>query len=541
VRFPRSLDPDHPPARATVMGLGAFGAGIAATRHLAALGVDVLVTDLAGGATLAPSLAKVEDLIDSGAVTTRLGTHNVSDFTDTDLIVVSPAVPRPAENRFLRAAGAAGVPITTEVRLGLERLDPAGFVRARERGLADGDEAARERGGGASRIGDATPGPVVVGVTGTAGKSTTAAMIRHALDALGMRVDLAGNIGRSLLEPGLLAAPPEVLVLELSSAQLHWLRAGAGFAEAPTWRPHVAVVTGFAPNHLDWHGSLDDYRDCKLQLITQPAGGATRPRSIVLGPSLASWRGATGRGEDLWAELDAAFDPAAGAGHTLVRDDIVDAPFVSDLEMRLPGRHNRVNAVLAGVGARAAAAGVVDLRGCIAAAASFDGLPHRLELAHRTAALRAFDDSKCTTPQGVALAVAAFEGAGEVGADRVVLIAGGYDKGVDLSPMCGAAARCARVFTIGATGEALAESINGAGGHAVCVGSLDAAVASGVRFIGGMMNRTCGAAAASSVLLLSPGCASWDQFGSYEERGRRFTELVRTATRVGEGGEERGG
>src|SRR5436305_1141575 len=98
--------------RVTVMGLGRFGGGIGVTRFLAAQGADVLVTDTAPATDLADSVANISDLVDRGAVKLRLGEHNVSDFTATDLVVANPAVPKPWDNRFLRSAEAAGVPIT---------------------------------------------------------------------------------------------------------------------------------------------------------------------------------------------------------------------------------------------------------------------------------------------------------------------------------------------------------------------------------------------------------------------------------------------
>src|SRR5262245_27359277 len=108
--------------RVTVMGLGRFGGGLGVTRWLAPQGADVLVTDLDPAEKLTESRAGLRDLIDGGAVTLRLGEHNVSDFTTCDLVIANPAVPKPWDNRFLRAAQAAGIPVTTEVGLLLERL-----------------------------------------------------------------------------------------------------------------------------------------------------------------------------------------------------------------------------------------------------------------------------------------------------------------------------------------------------------------------------------------------------------------------------------
>src|SRR6266550_4399284 len=114
--------------RVTVMGLGRFGGGLGVARFLAAQGADVLVTDQEPEEKLRDAVAKLRELIDTGAVRLRLGGHNVSDFTTCDLVVANPAVTRPWENRFLRAAGAAGIPITTEIELTVERLPDRGRV-----------------------------------------------------------------------------------------------------------------------------------------------------------------------------------------------------------------------------------------------------------------------------------------------------------------------------------------------------------------------------------------------------------------------------
>jgi len=527
----RSVDPSAEPGRATVMGLGRFGGGLGATKYLAGLGWDVVVTDLAGEAELAEPVAALAGEVRSGAVELRLDGHNVADFTDTDLVVANPAVPRPWENRYLRAAEAAGVRITTEMRMGLERLDPGGFAGG---GGDEGDGAGE---GAEATVGAA--GPMVLAVTGTAGKSTTAAMAADALAGTGRRVALVGNIGRSLLDETLKRSALEFLVVEVSSAQLHWLGEGVGYGGARGWRPGVAAVTSFAPNHLDWHGELEHYHACKRRLIeprrrewagggrSARGGAGGRPGVVVLGPGLEGWA-ASAVGERVGVGV------GEGPRVVLVDDETVERVG----RLATPGRHNRANAaaaramVLAGLemeaarrdgtrGANVAAGATVatdaDVEAVDSALRGFAGLPHRLRLIHEGNGWRAYDDSKCTTPEGAALAVSAFEEAGEVGAERVVLIAGGYDKGVELGPMVAAAARCGAVLTIGATGERLAAAVNAAGGRARYVERLERAVEVGI----GLVDEWRG-----GVVLLSPGCASWDQFVNYVERGEVFGEAT---------------
>jgi UDP-N-acetylmuramoylalanine--D-glutamate ligase len=423
--------------RVTVMGLGHFGGGTGVTRWLAAQGADIVVTDLASADALAASLAEVDDLVKRGIVTLRLGRHNVSDFTGCDCVIANPAVPRPWENRFLRAAQAAGVPVTTEIRLLVERID-------------------RTR---------------VIGVTGTAGKSTTSAMIHHILRGAGLNAILGGNIGGSLLNALDDLAQAEWIVLELSSAMLYWLGEGVGSPEARGWSPHIGAITNVTPNHIDWHGSFEHYVSSKRNIDRYMTAGDRR----LSGESSA--------------------DSTAGEpGNPL----------------RIPGRHNLRNARLAAQVA-AVAAGIPTERS-LALLAEFRGLPHRLQLVAEYDGRRFYNDSKSTTPEATRLAIESF-------ADprTVHLIVGGYDKGSDLTPIARSANRLAGLYTIGATGRSIAAAAPRPCFAEFCE-TLDAAI-----------DRARGRMKAGDVLVLSPGCASWDQFANYEQRGERFTERVRAS------------
>jgi UDP-N-acetylmuramoylalanine--D-glutamate ligase len=205
--------------RVTVQGLGRFGGGIAVAKWLAGQGARVLVTDKDPADKLADSMKQLTGL----PIDFRLGEHREDDFRNTDLVVASPAVP--LTSPFLQAARTAGVPITTEIRLFVERC-----------------RAGR-----------------VVGVTGTKGKSTTTAMLAAMLERK-HKTWVGGNIGKSLLDDLPSIAEGDVEVLELSSFMLEHLR-------PMRWSPHVAVVTMIAQDHLDWHGSLDAYVDAKRVLI----------------------------------------------------------------------------------------------------------------------------------------------------------------------------------------------------------------------------------------------------------------------------------
>lgn len=454
--------------RITVMGLGRFGGGIGVTRWLVAQGADVLVTDQEPANELADSVAKIQDLIDTGAVTLRLGEHNVSDFTTCDLVVANAAVLQPWDNRFLRAAAAAGIPITTEIVLMLASL-PA-HVRAR-----------------------------TVAVTGSAGKSTTVSMIRHALDSvgapLGRRVFLGGNIGGSLLGRGEEIGERDWLVLELSSAQVYWIKQALG-ESGGAWPPRVGVVTNIAQNHTDWHGTFEHYRASKRALIEalEPDGVA------VLGESVWDWK-----------------------EHSRARSVRIEQQRF-ELPLAVPGAHNRVNASAA-LAAIHALAPELDTGAVSRAIAAFPGLTHRLQLviesklpAHDGEPVKFYNDSKSTTPESALKAIEAVADVPGCSRSRIHLIAGGYDKGSDLTPIAQAAQTLAGVYTIGNTGPKIAAAAGGESGGAYECETLAVA-----------FDRAFGRMRPGDVLLLSPGCASWGVYKNFEERGEEFMSLVRKA------------
>lgn len=435
--------------RVTVMGLGNFGGGGGVTQWLVSQGARVLVTDMNQQEKLAASLEPLAEQIRTGQVALRLGGHDPRDFVETDAVIVNPAVPKPWDNQFVRAAQDAGVLVTTEINLTVERLP------------------ARHR---------------VVAITGSAGKSTTSAMIHHILAATGRRCVFGGNIGGTLL-PALSTSQIDEqtrVVLELSSAMLHWL---AG------WSPHVAVVTNLSPNHIDWHGSVDHYRLSKQNLLR-----CQQPGDIaVLGGNVREWSTRDG----------------------VTRISPTDADNVSGLA--IPGSHNESNAALAVAAAVAIEAGTLSREDAIAAVRTFAGLPHRLQLVREVNGLRFFNDSKSTTPEATLLAVRAFERSPGLG--KIHLIAGGYDKGSDLSPVAKLAPTLAGLYTVGKTGPKIAADAKAIGTPAIECETIENA-----------MNAIRNRAREGDIVLLSPACASWGQFTNYERRGELFAALAREWT-----------
>lgn len=424
------------PRRAVILGLGTFGGGAGAARFLATRCDDVLVTDLRGPDELADTLETLRPLIDRGDIQLRLGEHNVSDITTADLLVVNPAIRRPWDNRFVRAATAAGVRCTTEIGLLLDAL-PTG-VR-------------------------------IAAITGSAGKSTTTAMTHAGLDGAGLDPIAGGNLGGSLLDRLGDIHADSTLVLELSSAMLWWLAQPGCVEAAARWR--AAAITSLSPNHLDWHGELDHYYHAKRSIADRLVDDAP----LVLGPDVEAWDAAPTR---------VHADPNALGG-----------------DPACPGWHNRANAAVAldlckALGADPAKAE----RGIL----GFPGLPHRLELVRERRRVRWYNDSKSTTPEATLLAIDA------LGEAPVHLIVGGSDKGSDLTPLADAAERVRTLLPIGATGIEIAKRAGVP--HAE---SLERAVA-----------KAADRARPGDAVLLSPGCASFDQFRHFEDRGESFRALV---------------
>ncbi len=454
-------------SRITVMGLGRFGGGAGVTRYLAehCSNAHIVITDLALPKDLQGSLSQLGDLLESGRVDLRLGEHLQEDFESTDLVIANPAVPHPWSNRFLNIAQEAGVPITTEIRLLTERI-----------------QANRKQ---------------VIGITGTAGKSTTAAMIHHIISSADLSCHLGGNIGGSLLTNTF--TPDDWIVIELSSSMLYWLGQNVGDTHAKGWSPGTAVLTNIQPNHLDWHGSLTHYHESKENIFRYQQQGdcAIIPQDFT--SHMLNDHNAT----------------TLSTSNRVVRRmpgaDYLDVT----IPLQLPGKHNQYNARIA-MQACKDACGISSEQSAYFLE-SFPGLPHRLQLVHkRVDGCTFYNDSKSTTPGATVLAVDAFDDP-----SKIHLIAGGYDKGIDLSSISQLASKLAGVYAIGEVASAIAsppcvEGENPKTYSVIVAHTLDEAVQMGLERM-----------KPGDILLMSPGCASWDQFTNYEERGQRFATLVR--------------
>lgn len=449
------------------MGLGRFGGGIGVTRWLCAQGAKVLVTDVANEDQLAESLSCLEGL----EVTRRLGGHDESDLAQCDLLVVSPAVDK-KRSSFFQTAIARGIPWTSEMNLFLERC----------------------RG-------------VLVGITGTVGKSTTTAMTGTILDTGSKsakwqhgRVWLGGNIGKSLLDELPRMGERDIVVLELSSFQLE-------DAARIRQSPHIAVITNLRDNHLDRHGTMREYAEAKSSIFRfqKETDYLLLPTGESLSDFQCDWNG---RDRLRWyginhvsktIRMSRSADPA-GAWDEL------------QLTLAIPGMHNLMNAAAAVSIARILN---VDDQESTRALATFGGLPHRLEFVGEFAGVKYYNDSKATTPEAAMTSLSAFDGA-------VVLIVGGSDKASSFADLAKAIANRAKAaICIGQTGPRLSKEI-----AAAATGGKIPAIENANDF-GQAVGFARDHASRGDVVLLSPGCASYDWFKNYEDRGEQFRNLAK--------------
>ena len=425
----------------TVAGLGSFGGQIAAAKWLVQQGAKVLVTDRAPGKKLAESVKELHEL----PIEFRLGEHRIEDFTQADLIVASPAIP--PHNEFLAAARAAGVPITTEIRLFIERC-PAR----------------------------------IVGVTGTKGKSTTTALLGRMLETK-YTAHVGGNIGRPLLLELSKITRDDLVVLELSSFMLEYLR-------EMSWSPHVAVMTMLATDHVDWHGSPEAYLDAKKQLLRHQGAD-----DIAVLPE----------GQPHTADL-ASVTPGR-----VVYYDLKGKRF----DLAIPGWHNQFNCQAAFAAANALG---VSFEQAQEAVRDFPGLPHRLQLVHEEIGVRWFNDSIATIPEAAIAALESFP------PRTVIQIVGGSDKGIPFTALAAALCEKAKAaLTIGTTGATIASLIGESPMHGCAPVYECHDLATAVTMAKRIAQR-------GDVVLLSPGCASYDQFANFQQRGDQFAELARRSS-----------
>src|SRR4051794_34034786 len=325
-------------------------------------------------------------------------------------------------------------------------------------------------------------------LTGSNGKTTSVELIGHIHREAGLPVVVAGNVGTAIVSLRGTLAPDALVVCEVSSFQLE---------DTLAFAPEAAVLLTLAEDPLDRHGTFAAYRAAKLNVFAhQPAGAlAVVPAGLALGDA----GGAATRvtfGETAGADL------AYAGGELRWRGE----PLMPASELSLRGAHNRENAMAA---AAACLARGVDAGAVRAGLSTFAGVPHRLEPVGTVAGVQYVNDSKATNVASADVGIRAFAGG-------VHLIAGGSRKGSDYTPLAAPMAeRASAVYLIGETAPELRAALEPAGVPLRESGDLERAVAA-----------AHAAAHPGEVVLLSPACASYDQYRSYEERGAHFRTLV---------------
>jgi UDP-N-acetylmuramoylalanine--D-glutamate ligase len=382
-----------------------------------------------------------------------------------DALLLSPGIPHtlPAPHPAAAAARAAGVPILADVEF-LHRAVRAAGSRAR-----------------------------FLGVTGTNGKSTTTALVEHLLRADGRAVAAGANLGPPALAMDILG-DDGTYALEMSSYSLERLA---------TVRFNLAAMLNLSPDHLDRHGDMAGYAAAKAAIFARQQAADLAVLGMDDDPSRAMRAGLAARCVPVSGSTAQPGGVWAAAG--VLRD--AAGPILDLRQARaLPGAHNAQNAAAAA----ALAFGLGLGRAQVAAAlSSYPGLPHRQEIVARIGGIAFVNDSKATNADSAARALASYP--------RVVWIAGGVAKAGGIDPLAPLFPRIARALLIGEAAPAFAATLAAAGVPHAVAGTLEEAVPAAA---------AAARAGAADVVLLSPACASWDQFGGFEMRGERFRALV---------------
>jgi UDP-N-acetylmuramoylalanine--D-glutamate ligase len=334
-------------------------------------------------------------------------------------------------------------------------------------------------------------GPII-GITGANGKTTTTAMIGHILRQSRIPVQVGGNIGTPPTAMIGSSRPDQWNVLELSSFQLETIS---------EFRAHIGVALNVTPDHLDRHHTFDNYANAKARLFETQE----QEDYAVLNaddPVCESYAKRT-RAEVVWFSRTRSVDRGVWLNDTTVV--VEGVPLIQAAEIPLKGVHNIENTMAAAAAARLAGSSLERIRNAVK---SFPGVEHRLEFVRDLNGAAWYNDSKATNVDASEKAIDAFRGG-------LWIILGGKDKGSDYSVLREKLRQKARaILLIGSAAGKIASQLNGL--PVVQCGTLDVAV-----------QRAASGAVAGETVLLAPACASFDQFQSYEHRGRVFKELVR--------------
>jgi len=473
-----------------VVGLGREGKALSA--WLAGHNLSVTATD----AQPAEKLGDIVASLTAAGVKLVLGEHPLSLLDQADLIFVSPGIP--LEIPFLKEAGARHIPLTTESRL---------FCHL-------------------------CPAPIV-GITGSSGKTTTTTLVGEILRAdaaSGQTVWVGGNIGRPLIDVVDQIRPDDRVVMELSSFQLEFFHPHLNQvtvstdlpASDPTgltallqgWSPAISAILNITPNHLDRHPDMRHYVRAKRALIEYQSPTGTMVMN--LDDDMSRTLGLRFEDRTRWFSLETRLPGGAAIvdGDIVLLDEAGEPTIIApQSEVKLRGRHNLGNILAACLISHAAGASPTAMREVIT---TFTGVAHRLELVREFHQVEYYNDSIATSPERLVAALNSFE-------EPIVLLAGGRDKHLPWAEAARLIVQKTRhVILFGEAMEIIGTALKEAqseitGKQATvhrCVNLEEAVHLASV------------VAHPGDVVLLSPGCASYDAFQDYAERGKRFRVFV---------------
>jgi len=444
--------PDLQGKRVLVVGLARTG--VAASLFCSARGARVTATDEKPEAELAETAARLR----LTGVNLELGAHWPDMVLGQDLIVVSPGVR--ANLPALELARASGIPVWSEIELAWR------FLRGR-----------------------------LVALTGSNGKTTTTSVVSHILQTAGIATLVGGNLGIPLVSLVESSTDSTVTVAEISSFQLETIA---------DFRPDIGVLLNLTPDHLDRHGSFEDYARAKLRIFENQleqdaavlnADDFEVTRRLPLRPHVFWFSRRKRVAEGAFLEND----------HLVIRIGGSEVAVARREEIRLRGDHNVENILAACAASRLAGAEPAAIASGVK---TFWGVEHRLEFVAEIAGIKFYNDSKATNVDATLRAVEAFPG-------PLVVILGGKDKGSPYTILREPLGRRARlVILIGAAAGKIAAQLGDAA-PVEQAGTLDRAVELAMEH-----------AKPGDVVLLAPACSSFDQFENFEHRGRVFKNLV---------------
>jgi UDP-N-acetylmuramoylalanine--D-glutamate ligase len=438
-----------------VVGLGK--SGLAAALFLRRRGAQVTVSDVRSAEALAKDIPA---LLEAG-IMVEAGGHGLLTFRRQDLIVVSPGVP--LDTPELAQVKAFGLPVIGELELA------ARFLKGR-----------------------------TLAITGSNGKTTTTALAGEILAAAGMKTLVGGNIGVPVVALIDDSTDDSWSVLEVSSFQLE---------STDKFHPQIAVILNITPDHLDRHGTFENYARAKERIFAEQ----TEHDCLVLNAdnTRAAAAAASTVARVFWFSIEQPVERGAWVenGYVVYREapSAATETIMPLSGIPLKGEHNVENVLAAVCATRQAGAAAEAIRGAIE---NFRAVEHRLEYVTTINGVDFYNDSKATNVDATAKAVAAFS-------SGIHLILGGKDKNSDYTQLARQLrARVRAIYTIGSAAEKIESQLRGVVPIHACE-TLAKAV-----------SAAAGAAHPGEVVLLAPACSSFDQFESYEHRGRAFKELV---------------